>query len=48
MLRQSVADAGIITLGLAAVILGLMIFMEGLKVELMPFGEKGYHKQKKR
>ncbi len=39
MLRQSVTDAGIITLGLAAVILGLMIFMEGLKVGLMPFGE---------
>ncbi len=33
------ADAGIITGGLVAVILGLMFFMEGLKVGLMPFGE---------
>lgn len=39
ILRQSVTDAGIITLGLVAVIVGLMIFMEGLKVGLMPFGE---------
>jgi len=39
ILRQSVADAGLITAGLVAVILGLMLFMEGLKVGLMPFGE---------
>jgi hypothetical protein len=39
ILRQSVTDASIITLGLVAVIVGLMIFMEGLKVGLMPFGE---------
>jgi hypothetical protein len=39
ILRQSVTDAGIIGLGLVAVIVGLMIFMEGLKVGLMPFGE---------
>ena len=39
ILQQSVADAGIITMGLVAVIVGLMIFMEGLKVGLMPFGE---------
>jgi hypothetical protein len=39
ILRQSVADAGIITMGLVAIIIGLMIFMEGLKVGLMPFGE---------
>ncbi|MFN3237846.1 MAG: DUF1538 family protein, partial [Pseudomonadales bacterium] len=39
ILRQSVMDAGIITMGLVAVIVGLMIFMEGLKVGLMPFGE---------
>ena len=39
ILRQSVTDAGIIALGLIAVIVGLMIFMEGLKVGLMPFGE---------
>jgi hypothetical protein len=39
ILRQSVTDAGLITAGLVAVILGLMLFMEGLKVGLMPFGE---------
>jgi len=39
ILRQSIADSSIITAGLIAVILGLMLFMEGLKVGLMPFGE---------
>lgn len=39
ILRVNVEDAGIITAGLVAVIMGLMIFMEGLKVGLMPFGE---------
>jgi Protein of unknown function (DUF1538) len=39
ILNQDVANAGIITAGLLAVILGLMLFMEGLKVGLMPFGE---------
>ena len=39
ILRQSVLDHWIITFGLLAVILGLMIFMEGLKLGLMPFGE---------
>ncbi len=39
ILRQSITDATIITGGLLAVILGLMLFMEGLKVGLMPFGE---------
>jgi hypothetical protein len=39
ILRQSISDASIITAGLVAVILGLMLFMEGLKVGLMPFGE---------
>jgi Protein of unknown function (DUF1538) len=39
ILNQDVADAGIIAAGLVAVILGLMLFMEGLKVGLMPFGE---------
>lgn len=39
LLRQSVADAGAITLGLLAVIAGLMLFMEGIKQGLMPFGE---------
>jgi len=39
ILRQNIADSWIITGGLAAVIVGLMLFMEGLKVGLMPFGE---------
>lgn len=39
ILRQGVADAWIISGGLTAVIVGLMLFMEGLKVGLMPFGE---------
>jgi hypothetical protein len=39
ILRQSVLDHWIITGGLLAVIIGLMIFMEGLKLGLMPFGE---------
>jgi len=39
ILRQDIHDAGMITAGLVAVILGLMLFMEGLKVGLMPFGE---------
>ncbi len=39
ILRQNVLEHGIITAGLIAVILGLMIFMEGLKLGLMPFGE---------
>ncbi len=39
ILRQHVADAGVVTAGLVAVIFGLMVFMEGLKQGLMPFGE---------
>lgn len=39
ILRQDINDAGMITAGLVAVILGLMLFMEGLKIGLMPFGE---------
>lgn len=39
LLRQNVADAWVITAGLASVIVGLMFFMEGLKVGLMPFGQ---------
>ena len=39
ILRQSVADAAIISGGLMAVMIGLMLFMEGLKLGLMPFGE---------
>ena len=39
ILRQSVEDSWIITGGLFSVIVGLMLFMEGLKQGLMPFGE---------
>lgn len=39
ILRQGVTDAGIIVGGLFAVMIGLMLFMEGLKLGLMPFGE---------
>ncbi len=38
VLRQNVTDSSIITAGLLSVIVGLMLFMEGLKVGLMPFG----------
>jgi len=39
ILKQPVEDASIISLGLIAVIVGLMLFMEGLRLGLMPFGE---------
>jgi hypothetical protein len=39
ILRQLVDDSWLITAGLFAVIVGLMFFMEGLKLGLMPFGE---------
>jgi uncharacterized protein DUF1538 len=39
ILRQNVTDSWVITAGLLSVIVGLMFFMEGLKVGLMPFGE---------
>lgn len=39
LLRQEVQDATVITVGLFAVIMGLMFFMEGIKQGLMPFGE---------
>lgn len=39
ILKQNVSDSWLITGGLVAVILGLMLFMEGLKVGLMPFGQ---------
>jgi len=38
ILRQLVEDSWMIAGGLLAVILGLMFFMEGLKLGLMPFG----------
>jgi len=38
ILRQLDADYWVITAGLFAVIVGLMFFMEGLKLGLMPFG----------
>ena len=39
ILKQEVINAGIISGGLCAVIVGLVLFMEGLKVGLMPFGK---------
>ena len=39
VLQRSVMGASEITAGLIAVIIGLMIFMEGLKLGLMPFGD---------
>ena len=39
ILRQGVTDSWVITVGMASVIIGLMFFMEGLKIGLMPFGE---------
>lgn len=39
VLNQTVADASLIAGGLFAVMIGLMLFMEGLKLGLMPFGE---------
>jgi len=39
ILQQDVADSWVISGGLVAVIFGLMFFMEGLKVGLMPFGQ---------
>jgi hypothetical protein len=39
VLRQGIDDAIGITLGLVVVILGLMFFMEGLRLGLMPLGE---------
>lgn len=39
ILRQPVVDAAVITGGLVAVVVGLMFFMEGLRLGLMPFGE---------
>ena len=38
ILRQAVENSWLITGGLFAVIVGLMLFMEGLKLGLMPFG----------
>jgi hypothetical protein len=39
VLRHNVDGAGGVAMGIAAVILGLMAFMEGLKLGLMPFAE---------
>lgn len=38
-LHQPIYDASLIAAGLFAVIIGLMFFMEGLRLGLMPFGE---------
>lgn len=39
ILRQPVVDSWVISGGLLSVMIGLMVFMEGLKVGLMPLGE---------
>lgn len=39
VLQQSIHDSTVVGGGLLAVMLGLMLFMEGLKLGLMPFGE---------
>lgn len=39
ILRQAVVESLVITGGLLSVILGLMFYMEGLKLGIMPFGE---------
>ncbi len=39
VLQQALDDATNISIGLVAVIVGLMFFMEGIKLGLMPFGE---------
>lgn len=39
ILRQELSGASAISVGLLAVIIGLMFFMEGIKQGLMPFGE---------
>lgn len=39
VLGSPLADASLLGLGLLAVMVGLMLFMEGLKLGLMPFGE---------
>ncbi len=44
VMKQNVPDSVSIGLGLLGVVVGLMFFMEGLKVGLMPFGEAiGYY-----
>jgi hypothetical protein len=44
ILQQSIDEALLITAGLFAVIVGLMFFMEGLRIGLMPFGTIIGHK----
>jgi len=39
LLRSDIRDAGSVSLGLVMVMVGLMLFMEGVKYGLMPFGE---------
>ncbi|MGR8946709.1 MAG: DUF1538 domain-containing protein [Gammaproteobacteria bacterium] len=39
LLRSAVTDSWMISFGLFAAIVGLMLFMEGLRLGLMPFGE---------
>ncbi|MBI4966529.1 MAG: DUF1538 domain-containing protein [Rhodospirillales bacterium] len=39
ILRQNVSEGGLIAAGMVAVMLGLMLFIEGLKLGMMPFAE---------
>ncbi len=39
ILREPIVSAMTVTGGLVAVVIGLMVFMEGLRIGLMPFGE---------
>ncbi len=48
VLGQPIMNAGIIAVGLSAVIIGLMFFMEGLRLGLMPLGEEIGHKLPKK
>ena len=43
ILRHHIADSLVVTGGLLAVIVGLMLFLEGLKLGLMPFSESLGH-----
>lgn len=48
VLGQPIMNASLIAVGLSAVIIGLMFFMEGLRLGLMPLGEEIGHKLPKK
>jgi len=48
ILRQTVSESWVIAAGMSAAIIGLVLFMEGLKLGLMPFGEEIGNKLPKR